>query len=53
MYNKILQKVKQFLNVKMINIKKINYEKIQPPSFLRRPAPLHHTSRFPPSEGGL
>ena len=44
MHNTILQRVKQFLDVKMINLEKIKYEKCQAP-LLRRPAPapyFHH-----------
>ena len=31
MHNTILQKVKQFLNVKMVNLEKIKLKKCQPP----------------------
>ena len=33
MHNTILQKVKEFLNLKMINLEKIKYQKCQPPPF--------------------
>ena len=64
MHNTTLQRVKSFLNVKMINHEKIKQEKCQlppppPPSpLLRRcaPASYFHPSLFnfqnPPSEGG-
>ena len=42
-YNTILQRVKLFLNVKMVNIKKIKQEKSQSP-LSRRPAPAPYSS---------
>ena len=39
MHNTILQRVKQFLNVKTINLENLKSEKCQPPYLLRKPAP--------------
>ena len=40
MHNTILQRVKKFLTVKMVNLEKIKKERFQPsPLLLRRPAP--------------
>ena len=63
MHDTILQKVKLFLNVNIINLEKIKQEKCQPPSpnppsLLRRPASAPYFHQFlifqiPPSREGI
>ena len=44
MHNTILQRVKELLNVKMINLEKIKQKKCQPPPPFQEDLPLHYTS---------